>query len=162
MLKKINLKKETRNFTRKKPKYAFSLIELLIVISLIGIMTFLGMPYFRTFLDYSSLKNDAWKLIADLRSSRQLAIVEHVNYQFVFDVNLNSYRIEKRDAATNALLQTQAAVFLKNNITQAVDVAFRPKGEASTTSNIVVQGENPKEKITITVYATTGLVKFAE
>jgi prepilin-type N-terminal cleavage/methylation domain-containing protein len=160
MLKKNRLNQNLRISARQGAKPGFSLIELLIVISLIGALTLLGMPLFRDFIDYSSLKNDAWLLLSDLRSYRQLAIIEHFDYAFVFDVNSDSYSIEKRDSANGALLETIANRSINNDIVQAIDTTFKPKGQAEPAATINIQGKNPSEQMTITVFSTTGLSKM--
>ncbi len=142
--------------------HGFSLIELLIVIGLLGVFTYLGMPHLKPFLQYSSLKKDSWTLLSDLRSYRQLSIIEHNNYRFTFDINSDSYTIEQRDAATDAFIQTIGTINLSNDITSATDTTFRPKGEASAASTIIIKGNNSPDTLTINVYSTTGLAKITE
>ena len=145
---------------KDKKQAGFSLIELLIVVGLIGVLTFLGLPYFQDFVKYSSLKNDAWRVLSDLRAYRQLAIVEHMNYRFVFDTNANTYSVEQRNALTDAFIQTVSSVKLSNDLVQATNTTFKPKGEASPGSLIVLQTQSGADAIEITVFATTGLAKM--
>ncbi|MBU4304289.1 MAG: prepilin-type N-terminal cleavage/methylation domain-containing protein [Candidatus Omnitrophica bacterium] len=147
---------------KSKNRQGFTLIELLIVVGLIGVLTFLGLPYYRPFLQYISLKNDVWTVLSDLRGYRQLAIIEHVNYRVLFNVGSDSYTVEQRDAATDTFIQTVANVTLDSNLIQADDTTFRPMGDAVPASTIVLQGKNPADKITITVYSTTGLARMRE
>ncbi len=142
------------------PNYGFTLIELLIVISIIGILTLLGIPLFRDFVQFSSLKSDAWKIVSDFRSYRQLAIIEHKNYAFVFDINNDSYIIEQRDSGTNALIEIIATRTLNNDITQAVNTSFMPKGQANNAAEIHIKGKNTADQVIINVFATTGLSKI--
>ncbi len=142
---------------QKKGHSGFSLIELLIVIGLLGVMVFLGMPYYRSMLNYASLKNDAWRILSDLRSYRQQAIIEHKNYHFVFDTAAESYQIREHAAGTDAYIQIVSSVSLENNLIQASDTAFRPTGDASSAAIIIVQGKGFSETITLQVYPTTGL-----
>lgn len=138
-----------------------SLIELLIVLALISVFSYLGWPIFKPLVSYSSLQNDAWRLLSDLRSCRQLAVVEHLNYRFSFNVSEDSYTIEQRDATTDNLIATISTVPFENDLTQATDTTFRPKGEATAGSTIVLKGKSSSDTITITIFATTGLAKIS-
>lgn len=137
----------------------FTLIELLMVVGLIGIVSFLAFPYFKSFFQYSTLKKDTWQLLSDLRSYRQLAIIEHFNYRFVFNTVANSYTIEQHNATTDAYIKTVGTFTMDSDLVSATDTTFRPKGETSQNSTIVINGKKPTDTSTITVYATTGLAK---
>jgi Tfp pilus assembly protein FimT len=135
-------------------------LELLIVVALIGVITFLGIPYFKPFLEHSWVEKDAWQLLSDLRAYRQQSIMDHYYYRFVFDMSKDTYLVEKRDAATNALIASKPLVTLSSDLVSATEVTFRPRGEASQSSTIIIQGRNSTDKATITVFATTGLAKL--
>jgi len=147
-----------RTFAKK----GITLIELLIVISLIGVFSYLGMPYFKSFVAYSNLSRDSWMILSDLRTYRELSIVEHYNYGFVFNTTKNSYTIEKRDPATNALISQVKTQTLESDITLATNTEFFPTGEATPQSTIKIIGENPKDQFQISVSAVTGLTKLTK
>ncbi len=157
MLKKFRAKYRFGVFLQKK---GLTLIELIIVIIIIGVISYFSLPVFRPFLEYSGLKKDAWKLLSDLRWYRQLAIIEHNNYKFSFDVNADSYTIDEHDAATNAFRQRLSTVVMDNDITQAADSTFRPNGEAVPSSVITIKGNKSSDTISISVFSTTGLAKM--
>jgi len=138
----------------------FSLIELLVVLGIIGIFTFLGLPYFRSFIGYSSLKKDAWTLLSTLRAYRQQAIIEHYNYRFVFDTGADTYTIEQRDATTDAFIQTVSTVNFTNDLTAATNTTFQPKGNANPSSTIILKEKSSSDTINIEVFSTTGLSKI--
>ncbi|MCM8813122.1 MAG: type II secretion system GspH family protein [Candidatus Omnitrophica bacterium] len=138
----------------------FTLIELLIVIVLIGVLSFLAMPLFRDFINFSSLKKDAWSLQAAMRACRQQAIAEHLNYRFIFDTAADSYTIEKRDPATGALLATVRTENFENDLISAAAVTFRPRGETDVASTISIRGEKSADTVTLSVQAATGLVSM--
>ncbi|MCG2712724.1 MAG: prepilin-type N-terminal cleavage/methylation domain-containing protein [Candidatus Omnitrophica bacterium] len=157
MLKKFREKYTPDVFWQKR---GLTLIELVIVISIISVISYFSLPVFRPFLEYSGLKKDAWKLLSDLRWYRQLAIIEHNNYKFSFDVLADSYTIDEHDAATNAFIQTLSTVSLENDITQATDSTFRPNGEAVPSTLVTIKGNKSSDSISISVFATTGLAKM--
>ncbi|MFH1093404.1 MAG: prepilin-type N-terminal cleavage/methylation domain-containing protein [Candidatus Omnitrophota bacterium] len=157
MLKKFRSKYNSRGFWQKK---GLTLTELLIVISIIGVISYLSMPVFRPFLEYSGLKKDTWKLLSDLRWYRQLAIIKHNNYKFSFNITANSYTIAEHDAATNAFRKTLSTVLLENDLTQATDSTFRPNGEAVPSSIITIRGSKSSQTISISIFSTTGLAKM--
>ncbi len=157
MLNKFEIKFNQYGFRKKT---GITLIELLIVLGIMGVVMFLSVPVFKPFLEYSRLKKDAWKLLSDLRWYRQLAIIDHNNYKFTFDISANSYKIDEHDAATNAYRQTLSTVALVNDITQATDATFRPSGEAVPSSLIRIKGNKSTDLIDITIFSTTGLAKM--
>ena len=160
MLKELTQKHFFTAERRKTGYTGFSLIELLLVLGLIGVFAFLGMPAFKPFLEYSAVKNDAWRIVSDLRAYRQMAIIEHKNYRFVFNTTTENYTIEQHDAGTDAYIKTVSNVSLGTDLVQATTTTFRPTGDATVSSTIIVKGKNSNDSITITIYQTTGLAKM--
>ncbi len=163
MLEKIRQGRLSNLFTGTgKHCRGITLIELLIVIALIAVFTYLGMPSFKAFLQYSNLSRDAWIMLSDLRYYREEAIVKHYDYAFTFNTAANSYTVEQRTAPADTPVKEVKTQTLDSDITQAANTVFTPSGEATTASTIVIHGENPGDAFQITISPTTGMVKMEQ
>src|SRR5688500_11025606 len=82
----------------------FSLVELLIVISLVGILTALVIPNAGTSL-HEQLQSAADIIAADIAYARSLAVAGSSNYRLAFDTDANQYVLEHSgsNAALDAL-----------------------------------------------------------
>lgn len=80
------------NFIRDKKGY--SLIELLIVMTMIGILAIIGVPRYSDFVAKSSVRRAANDLLQNARLASTLAIKENLNYVIAFNIaGANSYSI---------------------------------------------------------------------
>ena len=79
----------------------FSLVELLIVISLVGILTALVIPNAGTSL-HEQLQSAADIIAADIAYARSLAVAGSSKYRLTFDADANQYVLEH--SGTNAVL----------------------------------------------------------
>lgn len=69
----------------------FTLIELIVIIIIIGILSFIGIPRFQNTIDSINLKVASDKLMDDLRYVRNIGVNSHRNTWFNINVGLNSY-----------------------------------------------------------------------
>ncbi len=74
-------------------KQGISLVELLIVISIIGILALFGIPEISRFSATYKARSCATDLIQNMKVARAMAIKENRNYLITFDTATNSYRI---------------------------------------------------------------------
>jgi len=75
-----------------KPQ-AFTLIEILVVISVIGLVLVMSIPLVNNAQKSSKLRNEARQLATDLRYAQQLAVTEQIIYNVVFSTSTDSYQI---------------------------------------------------------------------
>lgn len=75
-----------------KPR-AFTLVEILVVISIIGLILVLSIPLVNNAQKSSILRNEARQMATDLRYAQQLAVTEQIIYNVVFSTSTNSYQI---------------------------------------------------------------------
>ncbi len=69
----------------------FTLIELIVIITIIGILSFIGIPRFQNTIGSINLKVASNKLMDDLRYVRNFAVNNHRNTWFNIDTGSNSY-----------------------------------------------------------------------
>ena len=70
----------------------FSLAELLVVVSVVGIISVTGMPLFLSFLETQQTRGAAQQIATHLNQARQLAITRNRNVQASIDLANNRLR----------------------------------------------------------------------
>jgi len=83
--------------TGKRQNAGFSLVELLIVISLMGILAGIVLPHFNPGI-HEQLQASAQIVAADLSYARDLAVTNDSSYRISFDVAENQYTLEHSGA----------------------------------------------------------------
>ncbi|MEQ1600241.1 MAG: GspH/FimT family pseudopilin [Methylophilaceae bacterium] len=71
----------------KKIQFGFSLIELMIAVSLLGILTALAMPSYRNWIQNTMIRNAAESIQNGLQKARMEAVKHNANVQFVLGAN---------------------------------------------------------------------------
>ncbi len=97
-----------KNIIRNEKGY--SLVELLIVMSMIGILTIIGIPQYSNFIAKSNVKKATNDLLQNARLASTLAIKENRAYLITFNEgNTNTYRIgfDGSNPLNNSLLDPQ-------------------------------------------------------
>lgn len=70
----------------RKSQNAFTIIESIMVIVIVGILVALAIPRFQSFY-FIKLNGAVKKIVSDIRYVQQLAIARHENYKIVFNVS---------------------------------------------------------------------------
>lgn len=82
-------------------KNAYTIIEMVMVIIIIGILAALAVPRFNSFYSIK-LNGAAKKLVSDIRFTQQIAISEHTYTRIVFDIAAETYTAYKYDTGTSS------------------------------------------------------------
>jgi prepilin-type N-terminal cleavage/methylation domain-containing protein len=72
----------------------YSMTELMVVVSIIGILGVIAVPNFVTSVSTYKLKNTSVDLCSNLRKARSIAVKQNTNVTITFDINNNTYLIE--------------------------------------------------------------------
>lgn len=147
-----------------KFKKAFTLVELIIVVALIGIMAMVAVPR----LHFGAIRKKkaetvASKIATGLRLTRRLAITNAAENTVGYQLNMqgggsyNGYEIENRD--TSEIVDTYS---IDSDVTCNGDAQFQfgPLGNCESGSTLDVSA--PGKSFTITVNSATGMVKSTE
>lgn len=120
------------NFRLDQQKSGFSLIELMITLSVIIILISITIPTINAYQKSLTLNNEATKLIGKLRLAQQQAVSEQIKYSLQLEPATNSYSLINESASSTVetinlppeLQITNLSGFLNNRAT------FNPIGAA--------------------------------
>jgi prepilin-type N-terminal cleavage/methylation domain-containing protein len=110
-----------------KNSAAFTFIELIVVMVVLGIAALLAVPMFSSAAD-SQLQAAANTIAADLEYVKNLAITRQMNYTMVFDPATESYRVQETATGTTIAHPTKPGLtfqvnFAGDNRTSQVNIA---------------------------------------
>ena len=131
---------------------AFSLIEMLCVLAILGTIVSLGVPAYIGLISSLELKGNARRIVSMLRLYHQRAIIDHINYSIEFYASDDSYKID--GFAPPDYWELSEGIDVKNNLL----VTFQPLGNANPTGSVTI--ENEKGSLVIEVKSTTGHVRI--
>ena len=81
------------NKKNKKINRGFSLIEIMILLSVMAIILVIEAPNLKNYSDSLLLKSTTQNLIADLRQAQQRTVTEQQIYSIALNTGLNSYSL---------------------------------------------------------------------
>ena len=140
---------------------AFTLIELMIVLTLIVILSSMAMPSLRGFTASSRLKSSAHGVRDMLRFARDMSITERSPYLVVFDFELNKYWLassetfEITDVSVSSIASpssTVISVINQQKLESESSVTGRPM--VSRTSNILGHPQSLGKHVTLSHMTT--------
>ena len=108
-------------------RVGFSVIELLVVLSLMGILLAIGIPASNKLLLSYQLNGSARRVQTDLQNIKMRAAAESLGFQFAYGAGSGSYTI-RRDGNVFVSKPLPEGIV----ITQAGTVSFSPRGTAGS------------------------------
>jgi len=152
----------------KYQKTAFSFVELIIIVSILGILAYIAVPRFNyALISKQKAETTARKIVTDLRFTRRLAISDAANNTKGYELKMigsapyGSYEIENADTKA-----TVASHTLDSDVTISCPTGtgfiFGPLGnlESGSATQMIVSAEG--RSFTITVNSATGMIKCVE
>ena len=88
---RTTVKRDSRIVPNSQPQSGFTIMEILIVLTLIGILSALSMPTLKGFASTRSLKASASSIRSLLLLARDLAVTERTAHLVVFDFDTERY-----------------------------------------------------------------------
>lgn len=145
----------------------FSILELIVILSLLGLFLAISVPNFADWLHTYRLKTAAYTLANHLRQARLSAVYEGVSYQLqIKDKNQgNFYQVVQDPGGVNRVLDSIGQVILDAEYKEIFIVStpssgkitFTPKGGASTGTIILQNSKGEQRKVIVN---NTGRVKI--
>mgnify|MGYP006299388009 CR=1 FL=1 len=139
----------------------FTLIELVIVISIIFILATVSNYSFRSVIDYFKLKSNFREIYANFLKARQLAIINQERFGIAFDVTGNKYTVFRKGGVVLRTINLSKGIkYVKKEIDFGKDnkMRFTPMGTAE--GGHITITNNFDKRYTIIVYSHTGRVRF--
>jgi prepilin-type N-terminal cleavage/methylation domain-containing protein len=143
-------------------KRAFTIIELLIVIGILGLIAVIAIPSFATLNSNQALEKDTHSVVAYLDDAKSRTLASRNSSQY--GVRFASTTITLFRGSTFNAADPENLVFYLNSTTYiktatltggALDVVFsRLTGEANQTGTIVVASTRATTTRTVTIYKT--------
>lgn len=152
----------------KYQRAAFSLVELIIIVTFLSIFAFIAIPRLNyALISKQKAEATAWKIVTDLRLTRRLAISDAANNVKGFELSLfgsvpyHAYQIKNLN--TNKTISshtTDSAVILSGPI--GLKFSYTPLGnlKPASANQLIVSAEG--RSFTINVNPATGIVKCVE
>lgn len=140
---------------------AFTVIELLITIGVIGIIAGIGLPVYKTLLPTLDLNAATRDLASDLRHAQQLAVTEQVVHSITFNQAHGEYVMSK-GYPTSTPLSTKrlSGVITIQSVSgfSSATASFIPTGAAIETGSLILA--NSKGRTSTIEIKPSGYVKI--
>lgn len=110
----------------------FTLIELIVVISLISIMLFFSIPRFQnTFLSDNTKKTSRW-IIGKVRALKEVAVQDQKLYILHVNMDTNSLWVSNDSMSEKEIQNANQEEFILPDDVKVLDVEFPEKGKISS------------------------------
>ena len=115
---------------KNKSAKGFSLIELLIVMTIAATLMSIAVPTYYKYRDNSNLRETARDISGDIQLYKQRAVAENVRYRMIFDVDNNRYTVQKQTTSGWVAVVTNKAIYRS-------DYPIKIYGSTTFTSNTI-------------------------
>lgn len=144
--------------TRTHLSRAFSLVELVLVVSIVAILASISIVSFSNVFSGAQLDNAAKRLVADLKLTKQQAIQNRTTYAFEINPTGQYYQATGvKDLAGNSSIHfdmnqhSNQAINIELNLKNNSDnvIHFDARGRASNPGNIILSNDDRQKIITV-------------
>lgn len=144
----------------------FTLVELMIVVSIMGLVAILSLPGYNRFMQSWNLNGDVQQLAASMRTARAAAVMKNIDVVFRFDMATNTYwyfedvnRNGNRDAGEylSAVYELTSGNRFAAHTLSSTRVTFGNKGNTRESGSITLRNVRNKARA-VRIYGGTGNV----
>ncbi len=114
-----------------KPPSGFTLVELMVVISIIALILVMGVPSFQTFLQNRQIRNTAESIASGMQKARAEAVKSNSNHEFQINVAAGTWGIYQ--LAGTPLTRTLVEQFDFKQRWRNTTIAITPNGNNTVT-----------------------------
>jgi len=133
----------------KSTEHGFSLMEIMIVLSIIAVLSTISMPAMRGFAASRRLKSSAQSIADTFSYARDMAITERTTYLVVFDIGNNRYWL-----ASSETFDAQNPIASAGRVAAATTTQGG-QPTVSRTGGVMGIAKPLNDGITITAFSTT-------
>lgn len=137
----------------------FTLIEITIVVTIIGIMAFIAVPNFKSWMHHTRYTGFVRDAYTEFQQGRNRALSTGIGHEVVVDPGNETIRLRRTSDGVfvRSLLVSPSSC----DIVSGTSVTFSSNGTASTNGNVRIQNKfQATDNQTITVTLGTGRVKL--
>jgi prepilin-type N-terminal cleavage/methylation domain-containing protein len=156
---------------RKRHNWGFTLLELIIVIAILGTITFFLIPNIIAVSSRNSLKTVTLEIAQEIRNTQQLATYYRKEVIFDLDINRNTYTVRENRAKPKTFTTGQFSkdITITSNLYRPYTgdmrgvrrIKYSANGLPSQTGTIWLTDQSGKT-MTITIAVGTGRVKVTK
>lgn len=140
----------------------FTLIEIIVTLTIIAVISAVCIPSI-SYMHELCLKSDANNLVADIRYTKTLTVINGYEHKITFDNN--GYKIVND---TNAIIKSHSfsssVIFEDNELSRGSSkvkyMSYNIDGTPQESGSIILANTNGKNKIKISIVPITGRVKI--
>ena len=106
-------------------KNAFSTIELLATVAVMGILAAIALPNWRSLIPNYTLNNSLRQIQSELHSIKMRAAAENIGFQFIYLQDASEYTVQRDSGPLQTKPLQQGTI-----ITKSGSISFSPRGTA--------------------------------
>lgn len=155
---------------RSGVQHGFTIVELLVAISIAGVLMALAVPSFSRYQNNHDFVASARQTVAELRLAQAGAVAEETSYRVDFTVGGRVVKLYRFDGTSFQLVKTTtlpgksavlgSPVFRKRDGTSSTSAYFYARGTASD-GQVEVQKSGTSKKYVVQVEGLTGRVTYS-
>ena len=147
-------------------KKGYTLIELILVISMIGILATISLPIYRTSLAHYRHSMALRMIVSDIRMIQQQSITERRSYKLIFNTtettgHLTDYWLGREESIVESRQLPEGNRVIETNFENDT-LSFNPSGEPSRGGGHITIGDSLGNKSYVIVTPATGKVKISD
>jgi len=144
-----------KNMPVKHGKEGFTLTELMIVISILGLIAVLSIPNIKGFLQTWKLNGETQELVTTLRTARSAAVRRNADVVFLFDMSNDTYfyfedndgdGARDNDEYISETREMPPGIIITAHTLPTSRLTFGSKGETASSGTITLKNSRNRTK----------------